>query len=102
MTAEAQIEKWCEDSQELVDVVCALAPGDAALLRGRLVPFMAMFNYRNVVRLKGSWLGRLRAFRTVRRHFGAPNRPTELVRELVWQTPWFETLRRVRRAYRRK
>jgi glycosyltransferase involved in cell wall biosynthesis len=98
MTAEAQLQKWCEDSQEVVDLVCSLAPSDAELLRSRLRPFMAMFNYRHAIRFKGTPAQRLAAFATVRRHFGAPHDPVELVREALRQTPLFETLRHGKRV----
>jgi len=101
ITAGTKIQKWCEDSEELIDLACSLAPGDEELLRRRLVPFMAMFNYRNAVRLKAPLSERLSAYATVKRHFGLPHDPIELVREALRQTPMFETLRALKRALQR-
>jgi glycosyltransferase involved in cell wall biosynthesis len=102
ITAGAQIQKWCEDSQELIELACGLAPQDAELLRRRLVPFMAMFNYRNAIRLKGSLAERLAACALVRRHFGLPHDPVELAREVVRQTPLLEPLRALKNGLLRR
>jgi hypothetical protein len=98
ITAATDIEKWCDDSQQLLELVCTLAPERAAELHPRLVGFLAMFNYRNALRLRRSWPQRLSACWTVRNRFDTPPDVKELLREVVRQTPWFETLRSAKRA----
>jgi len=93
MTVKATIEAWCDDSMELVDKVCSLVPEDARLLRSRLMPFMASHNFRLALRLQKPWAERVQACFTVARVFGKPQKASNLVRELLQQTRWWNKAR---------
>jgi glycosyltransferase involved in cell wall biosynthesis len=101
ITVGVDIARWCEDSQDLLELVCRLAPQDAERLRSRLVPFLATFNYRNAIRLSRPWPQRLAACVTVGRHFGRPPSGGDLLREALKQTRWLEDLRRAKRVLSR-
>jgi glycosyltransferase involved in cell wall biosynthesis len=98
LTVRVGIEDWCDDSMQLLDLVCDLAPADAATLRAKLNPFLATLNYQNALRLDKPWLARLRALRTVHRHFGTRPKAAWLTRQAVEETGWFKSLREVKRA----
>jgi glycosyltransferase involved in cell wall biosynthesis len=98
LTVNAAIEQWIEDSQQLLELACSLAPQDEQRLRERFVPFLAMFNYRNALRLAKPWPARLAACLTVGRSFGPPPEKADLVRELLRRVPWYEKLRNFKRS----
>lgn len=97
LTVGADIQDWLEDSEELLELVCNLAPQDAARLRPRLKSFLASFNYRNALRLRKPWTRRIAACGAVGKTFGAYPDPSLILREVLQQTPWFETLRASKR-----
>lgn len=101
ITVGVDIERWCEDSQDLLELVCRLAPQDAERLRSHLTPFLATFNYRNAIRLNRPWPQRLAACVTVGRHFGTPPSGLDLLREAIKQTRWLEDARKVKRVLER-
>jgi hypothetical protein len=91
----AQIDAWCDDSHQLVDLACSLAPGDERVIRDQLTPFMASLNYRVAARLRGSLWRRLAAYIEVGRSFGTPPRGEHL-KALVARTPWFMAATRIK------
>ena len=71
ITSNVQIEKWCEDALELMDVIARLLPQRPDVVESRVRPFLAMLNYDHALRLDNkSWLARLDACRTVRNRMG--------------------------------
>lgn len=52
MGSAARVRDWCEDSRELLDVICALAPDDAARLRDEGMRFFCHVNYTYVPWIK--------------------------------------------------
>jgi hypothetical protein len=98
LSGRVEIQQWCEDSLELIDTACSLAPDDADALRARLVPFLARINYRHAVRLRKSWSARFSACRFVNSIFGGPPQPRELVMDALKQMAWFNVMRATKRA----
>lgn len=90
--------EWCEDSRELIDLVCRLVPDDAAVLRSRLTPYLAVLNYRIAARIKERWYARLAAAFTVYRAFGVLPK-MEFFRDFAAEMAWFSALRSVKRKY---
>jgi glycosyltransferase involved in cell wall biosynthesis len=48
MGSAARVRDWCEDSLELLDVICSLAPADASLLHKEGMRFFCLTNYTYV------------------------------------------------------
>lgn len=67
-TAES-IAAWCEDSMELVDLICEVAPEDADELRSVGLTYFTSNNYVRAGRLTDP-VQRLRAYWLVYRYFG--------------------------------
>jgi glycosyltransferase involved in cell wall biosynthesis len=92
LTFKEGVREWCEDSRELIDLVCKLAPRDADLLRGRLTPYLALLNYRIAAKLKQRWFRRLQEALYVYRSLGVlPN--GDFLRNFLNEMSWFSTLR---------
>jgi len=90
------VRDWCEDSRELINLVCKLAPRDAALLRSRLTPYLALLNYRIAARLKQRWFTRLQeAFFVYRTLEVLPN--ADFLRNFLAEMSWFSALRSAKR-----
>jgi hypothetical protein len=101
MTALARQRDWCEDSLELLDLMCELAPERAPELRVKGLEFLALFNYRNAVHLKGTWGDRLGACFAVQQVFGRRPPLRFLARETLRQTEPGRWLRRQKRRFAR-
>jgi glycosyltransferase involved in cell wall biosynthesis len=52
MGSAARIRDWCEDSRELLDTICDLAPSEADELRREGLSFFCLMNYSYVVWLE--------------------------------------------------
>lgn len=65
----ADIRAWCEDSRDLLDLICELAPDRRAELREKGSRFLAQSNYRRASRIP-ALPDRLAAYRLVYRFFG--------------------------------
>lgn len=96
LTYKESVREWCEDSLELIELVCRLAPDDAVLLRSRLIPYLALLNYRIAARLTERWFIRLGEAIVVYRTFGILPK-AEFVREFLAEMSWFSILRSVKR-----
>jgi glycosyltransferase involved in cell wall biosynthesis len=75
MTFDAKIGHWCEDSLELLDLLCELAPEKKEQLRSSGMPFLANLNYNRASAVR-SFAGRLAAFFVVYRRFDYLYRPS--------------------------
>lgn len=92
-TSNVKIEKWCEDTLELMDVLTRLTTRRPEVVESRVRPFLAMLNYDHALRLDKNWLARLAACRTVRERMGVDPELRKLGLELVRRT-------RIANAYR--
>jgi glycosyltransferase involved in cell wall biosynthesis len=99
-TVGVDIERWLEDSVEIIETACRLAPNDAELLRGRLRPFLAAFNYQNALRLNKPWPERLKACLRVNNLLGKPPDMLDLARQALRQNHWWNRARKARRTLR--
>jgi glycosyltransferase involved in cell wall biosynthesis len=66
--ARASIEKWCIDSLQVLDEMCAREPTRAAALREQGARYFCEMNYRYVPQI-GTAFGRLAGYLMVARHF---------------------------------
>jgi hypothetical protein len=99
LTFKEGIREWCEDSHDLIELVCRLVPRDEALLRSRLTPYLAALNYRFAARLEEPWTTRLASALDVYRTFHTLPR-LEFYRDFVSSMPWFAALRSLKRLAR--
>lgn len=90
----AHIRAWCEDSMELLDVICELAPDRGTELRRKGLRFFAQSNYRRASRI-GPLSDRLEAYGLVYRSFGRSHFPA--VRTVFRDSTWYRGLRQVKR-----
>jgi lambda repressor-like predicted transcriptional regulator len=93
-THVARIQEWCEDSFELLDLLCALAPEKQAEIRRQGTRFFANVNYNRAsdVRAPGE---RLKAYLIVYRLFGRRYFPP--ARLVFHSTAIYRGLRQVKR-----
>jgi hypothetical protein len=100
LTRAADPHAWCQDSLDLLELACSLAPEDAPRLRMHLVPFLAGQGYRRAAEANTSLRERLHGGWTVYRSFGvAPQCPGWLMHVLS-KEPWYRYLARVRHGGR--
>jgi glycosyltransferase involved in cell wall biosynthesis len=76
LTHAAKIGAWCEDSLELLDLICDLIPEERSLIRTKGMPFMAYLSY-NRARAVRSTMCRLAAFMIVFKKFHFRHLPTK-------------------------
>lgn len=94
LTSRAAIKNWCEDSHQVVELMCELVPpARRDLIRERGLDFMAMFNYRVALRLHGSWPDRARACLEVNRTMQRRPRVRRLLVELAKHSRVMNSLR---------
>lgn len=99
LTFREGMREWCEDSCELIDLMCRLVPRDEALLRSRLNPYLAVLNYRIAARLEERWPTRVAAALAVYRTFRVPP-GIEFFRDFFARMPWFPAVRSMKRFWR--
>jgi glycosyltransferase involved in cell wall biosynthesis len=94
LTFNTNIRLWCEESMDLLDLLCTLSPADARYVRTRGLQFLARGNYHRALRrpFPSRWLACLTVFRT---HGYTPPPRDMLVGALK------EQLRGLRKAVRR-
>ncbi len=68
MGSAMRISAWCDDSLQLLDVICQLLPEQAAALRAEGKVFLARMNYNRVANV-ADLLGRLASYLRVARSF---------------------------------
>jgi hypothetical protein len=93
-THVARVREWCEDSLELLDILCELAPDKQAEVRDRGLQFFANVNYSRAsdVRALGE---RLKAYMIVYRQFNRQYLPP--VGMLFHSTSLYRSLRYIKR-----
>ncbi|MEX2162808.1 MAG: glycosyltransferase family 2 protein [Sulfuricaulis sp.] len=93
-THVARVREWCEDSLELLDLLCELAPDKQAEVRNRGLQFFANVNYSRAsdVRAPGE---RLKAYMIVYRQFNRQYFPP--VGMLFHSTSLYRSLRYIKR-----
>lgn len=101
LTHAAATRAWCEDSAELIDVACALAPQDRDRLRSHLVPFLANLNYRRAAEMNASIPGRLRGGWIVFKATGVAPPFPYWAKHVVADRPWYRMLVRGKRLGRK-
>ena len=62
MTFTVKVGEWCEDSLELLDVMCDLVPEKRDLIRAKGMPFMANLNYNRASAVRSAGRGVLAFF----------------------------------------
>jgi glycosyltransferase involved in cell wall biosynthesis len=95
LTYKEGVREWCEDSRELIELVCRLAPEDDSLLRSRLTSYLSLLNYRIAARVKKRWPKRLYEAVIVYRVLGVLPK-VEFFRDFLLEMLWFSTLRSVK------
>lgn len=94
LTSKTKIKSWCEDSHQLLELMCELTPpAQRDLIRERGLEFMAMFNYRIALRLHGSWPDRARACVEVHRAMQRRPHVRRLLLELAKHSRAMNSLR---------
>jgi glycosyltransferase involved in cell wall biosynthesis len=90
--AKARLENWCEDSLEVMDAICDLAPQRATELRHSGMQFFCTMNYANAAQAT-SLPARTAAYLLVARRFGyaASPFPPLYHKELK---PWLRSVKR--------
>ena len=93
-THVARVREWCEDSFELLDILCELAPEKQTEVRSRGMQFFAYVNYSRAsdVRVLSE---RIKAYITVYRLFGRRYFPS--TRMVFRNTLIYRGLRRIKR-----
>lgn len=101
LTSNTPIEKWCDDTLELMNVLARLTADRPEVVESRVRPFLAMLNYQHALRLdKQSWLARLGACRTVRERMGVDPEVRKLGLELIRQTRFANAYRTLKQTLR--
>jgi glycosyltransferase involved in cell wall biosynthesis len=93
-THAARVRQWCEDSLDLLDVICQLAPEHASVLRDRGMQFFANVNYKRASDIRAP-LARLSAYAFVYRTFGKRYLPP--ARMVLGSTIVYRALRNAKR-----
>jgi hypothetical protein len=89
------VREWCEDSRDLLDLMCELAPDKAVQLRERGMRFFADINYRRASDV-GPLAKKLSAYAFVYRFFDRRYLPP--ARMVFQSTGLYRALRFVKRA----
>ena len=71
----ARVIEWCEDSVDLLNMMCELAPAQATTIREQGEKYFAKVNFSRAADVQSLW-GRIKAFFLVYRFFGYRYRPT--------------------------
>jgi glycosyltransferase involved in cell wall biosynthesis len=97
LTKAARVADWCEDSLDLLNLMCELAPQKAGEIRQRGMRFFARINYSRASHV-GPLGKRISAIVLVFRHFGYRYLPPW--RMLLASTALYRGLRRIKRRLR--
>jgi glycosyltransferase involved in cell wall biosynthesis len=93
-THVARVREWCEDSLELLDILCELAPDKQAEVRDRGLKFFAIVNYSRASDVRAP-VERLKAYMIVYRQFNRQYFPP--VGMLFHSTALYRGLRYIKR-----
>ena len=70
-----RVKEWCEDSQDLLNLMCELAPEQAGAIRKEGERYFAKVNYSRASDVRSLW-GRAKSFFFVYRFFGYRHAPS--------------------------
>jgi glycosyltransferase involved in cell wall biosynthesis len=87
MTFAVKVKDWCEDSLELLDVMCDLALENKALVRSEGMRFFSKLNYRRAMAVQ-SLVGRFIAYMTVLSQFNYKHLPPP-IRRILYNNPLY-------------
>ena len=90
MTFAAKVRDWCEDSLELLDLICELASEKKALVRSEGMRFFSKLNYKRASAVK-SPVARFIAYMTVFKLFNYKYLPP--IRHFLYNNPFYHALR---------
>jgi glycosyltransferase involved in cell wall biosynthesis len=93
-THVARVREWCEDSLELLDLLCELAPERRDAIRREGMQFFANVNYGRASDVRAA-RERLKAYRIVNRIFGGQYLPP--LKMVFQSTALYRKLRQVKR-----
>lgn len=93
-TYGAHVQRWCEDSFELLDLMCRLVPEAEAEVRRRGSRFFAQIGYSRASTIRDP-LERVRAYKLVYRLYGGRHLPP--LRMALASTSAYRALRQVKR-----
>jgi glycosyltransferase involved in cell wall biosynthesis len=93
MTFAVKVRDWCEDSLELLDLLCELTSENKELLRSEGMRFFSRLNYRRAKAVRSS-SGRFLAYLTVFREFGYRYRPP--IHALLCISPFYYQMRLIK------
>ena len=96
LTRAAAVQAWTDDSLELLELVCRLAPNDAALLRSHLLPFLSEQNYRRAAEVHASLGVRLYSGWGVYKTLGVPPKLPSWFKHVLSHEPWYAYLIRAK------
>lgn len=96
LTRTAHVREWCEDAVELIEVVCSLAPAEAARLRSHLTPFLAMIAYHRAAVASAPLFTRLAGGVTAFRTFGVAPKFPQWFKQVLAQERWYRALGRLK------
>ncbi len=94
-THSVRVREWCEDSRDLLDLMCELAPEQAVQLRERGMRFFANINYRRASDV-GPLAKKLSAYAFVYRFFEGRYFPS--LRMVFQSTSLYRVLRWIKHA----
>lgn len=92
LTFSAKLGDWCDNSLQLLDLLCSLVPESTDLIRANGMPFLARLNYNRAMRGRSAW-SCLAAYFLVFRKFGYRHRPSRSQVLFSWRNIVLNTLR---------
>ncbi len=96
LTRAAAVRAWTEDSLDLLQLVCQLAPGDAVVLRSHLLPFLSEQNYRRAAEVHASLGVRLYSGWEVYKTLGVPPKLPGWFKHVLSHESWYGYLIRAK------
>ena len=96
LTRAAAVRAWCEDSMELLQLACDLAPRDERALKSHLVPFLAELNYRRAAEVNAPLTVRLYSGWVVYRAMGVFPKLPGWLKQVLSHEPWYGSLVRAK------
>jgi hypothetical protein len=96
LTRAAAVRAWCEDSLELLELVCRLAPRDADVLTAHLAPFLAELSYRRAAEVNAPLRVRLHSGWVVYRTQGVPPNVSSWIKQVLSHESWYGALVRAK------
>jgi glycosyltransferase involved in cell wall biosynthesis len=96
LTRAATVRAWTEDSLDLLELVCRLAPSDAKVLRSHLLPFLSELAYRRAAEVNANLGVRLYSGWEVYRTLGMRPRLPSWFKHVLSQESWYAYLVRAK------